>query len=409
MVELRRLSSDALLAALHRLVDSGRMWEAALLEHIGEVDARRLYLREACASMYSYCVEVLHFSEAPAFKRVGAARAARSFPELLHALRTGELHVTGMRLLAPHLSVENTLELLELARHRTGKEIQALLADREPKPDVVVWVRRSPSSNRGGETSPPPNDSHTSLSPNANPHPALPAANTLSMPPAFAANSGAVSHDDTQTRPSPMHPSLESPGPVRPRPMPEPLGGDRYLVRFTATAQMYAQLRELQALMRHQIPDGDLTKILARALSTLLAQVRKQKFGECAKPRELDTGTEPQALDARGSSTSPASEPKASLAPSRQIPAAIRRAVSARDEDRCTYVSPTGRRCSSRTLLEFHHLVPWAIRPKHEVDGITLRCRAHNQYEAEREFGAKHMARFKKDAVPEKEAAPRKN
>jgi len=358
------------------------MWEAALLEHIGEVDARRLYLREGCSSMYGYCVEVLHFSEAPAFKRVGAARAARSFPELLHALRTGELHVTGMRLLAPHLSVENTLELLELARHRTGKEIQALLADRAPKPDVVVWVRRSPVRDRGGETSVPANDAATTLPPNVNQHPVLPAPNTLSKLPAFAADSRAVRDDHLQTQPSPIPPSLVSPGPVRPRPVPEPLGGDRYLVRFTATAQMYAQLRELQALMRHQIPDGDLTKILARALTTLLAQVRKQKFGECEKPRELDT-------------PSPTS--------SRQIPAAIRRAVSARDEDRCTYVSPAGRRCSSRTLLEFHHLVPWAVRPKHEVDGITLRCRAHNQYEAERDFGAKHMARFKKDAVPEKE------
>ena len=172
-----------------------------------------------------------------------------------------------------------------------------------------------------------------------------------------------------------------------PRPRTEPLGGERYCGRFTADGELYAQLQELRALMRHQVPDGDLGKILGRAVALLLAQVRKRKFGECSTPR-------------------PAKPVSAS--PSRHLPAAIRRAVSQRDGDRCSYVSPSGRRCGAREFLEFHHRDPWARTPSHSLDGISLRCRAHNQHAACQDFGERHMARFRKQPLVEPEVAPRR-
>jgi 5-methylcytosine-specific restriction endonuclease McrA len=157
------------------------------------------------------------------------------------------------------------------------------------------------------------------------------------------------------------------------------------LIRFTADRELHAQLQELKSLMRHQIPDGDVGEILANAVAVLLKQVRARKFGECSTPR---------AARRKRAESAERVEQAATPSPSRQIPAAIRRAVSRRDRERCTFVSATGRRCGSRDFLEFHHREPWARNRSHAIDGITLRCRAHNQYEAERDFGAKHMQRF---------------
>jgi hypothetical protein len=117
------LSNDQLLARLLDLVHRGRKLEADLIAHLAEVDARRLYLREGCASMFAYCVGVLRFAEAVAYKRIAAARAARRYPELLTALRKGDLHLTAVSLLAPQLTAENVNELLAAARHRTADEI----------------------------------------------------------------------------------------------------------------------------------------------------------------------------------------------------------------------------------------------------------------------------------------------
>jgi hypothetical protein len=329
---LETLPSPELLRRLQVLVDRGHVTEAELLAHLGEIDARRLYLEQACSSMFVYCVRVLHFAEGVAYKRIHVARAARGHPELLEAIRRGDLHVTAASLLAAQITKENVRELITAARRRTAEQVRELLADRRPRPDVQASVRRIPD-----------------------PLPAKPAGTPVQK----------LALEVPERPPAPTHASAR----------PEPLGDERYCVRFTADRETYAQLQELRALMRHRVPDGDLGKILGRAISALLAQVRKQKLADGAAPK--------------------AAKPPSSN-PSRSIPGAVRREVFRRDEGRCTYVSTTGRRCGSREFLEFHHEEPWARSRNHPVAGITLRCRAHNQRQAERDFGARHMARFRR-------------
>jgi hypothetical protein len=57
--------------------------------------------------------------------------------------------------------------------------------------------------------------------------------------------------------------------------------------------------------------------------------------------------------------------------------------VWARDEGRCAFVAESGRRCDATALLEFHHVDPYGVGGPPTVANIQLRCRAHNQYEAE--------------------------
>ena len=75
----------------------------------------------------------------------------------------------------------------------------------------------------------------------------------------------------------------------------------------------------------------------------------------------------------------------------RGIPAQVRREVFARDAGQCAFEDSSGRRCPSRWQIEFHHHIPYARGGTHDADNIELRCRAHNQYEAELEYGAPFM------------------
>ena len=85
---LKSFSDDELLRRLSDLLGRSRRDEAELVAHIGEVDRRRLYAREASPSMFAYCTEVLHLSEAEAYLRIAVARASREHPVLLsHAGR----------------------------------------------------------------------------------------------------------------------------------------------------------------------------------------------------------------------------------------------------------------------------------------------------------------------------------
>jgi hypothetical protein len=76
------------------------------------VVARKLYLEDGYSSMYAYCMGELRMSDDIACKRIRAAKAARRFPALLVGLTEGKLHLSGVALLAPHLTEATAAELL---------------------------------------------------------------------------------------------------------------------------------------------------------------------------------------------------------------------------------------------------------------------------------------------------------
>ena len=79
-------------------------------------------------------------SEDEAFRRARASKIARQFPVLFEQVAAGEIHLTGILLLGPHLTEENHLEVLARAKHRTKKEIKRLVRMLDPLPDVPALV-----------------------------------------------------------------------------------------------------------------------------------------------------------------------------------------------------------------------------------------------------------------------------
>ena len=97
---LLHLEADVLLRDLTSLVKQERVSTAVILTHLAEVEARRLYRPAGYASMFAYCLGALGMSEDAAGKRLYAARAARRFPVLFHAVADGRLHLTAVDVLA---------------------------------------------------------------------------------------------------------------------------------------------------------------------------------------------------------------------------------------------------------------------------------------------------------------------
>ncbi|HEY3215819.1 MAG TPA: HNH endonuclease, partial [Candidatus Eisenbacteria bacterium] len=124
-----------------------RATTAALLAHLAEVDARKLYLPAAYPSMYAYCVGELGLCEQAAFKRILAARTARRFPAIFDMVADGRLHLRAVVLLAPHLAEETADDLLAAATHKSKAEIERLLAASFPRADVLDRVEATPASH----------------------------------------------------------------------------------------------------------------------------------------------------------------------------------------------------------------------------------------------------------------------
>ena len=108
---LAHLSNSELLANTRGLVGKSNQVFAALLAHLAEVEARGLHRTRACASLYTYCIYELRFSEDAATRRSSAARLVKAFPLLFDAVANGELHLTGLLMIGPHLTPENHVEV----------------------------------------------------------------------------------------------------------------------------------------------------------------------------------------------------------------------------------------------------------------------------------------------------------
>lgn len=376
--DLRHLQPAELVEALKHLVARDQALTAALLAHIAEVDARSLYLEHACASMFTYCVERLHFAEPTAYKRTEAARIARRFPVIFEMVAAGQLHLSAILLLGPRLTAENHLELLAAAAQRSKREIQRMLAARFPAPDVPTTLRKLPLRPGGSPADPP---AAPAESPAAVPSPtaaATPAARPMTPAPAAEAPAqpAAASPLSAPTTSSASAPpalfALSLPPP--PRPEIKPLSEDRYSLKVTLSRSVHDKLLDAQALLRHAIPSGDLDQVLGRALDSLLRDLRRQKFGETSKPR------------------APSSPPPEQPSGSRRFPNADRRQIVARDGLQCSFVDAEGNRCQERAFLELDHIDPVGKGGASEATNGRLLCHRHNMHQAAKAYGADWMS-----------------
>jgi hypothetical protein len=164
-------------------------------------------------------------------------------------------------------------------------------------------------------------------------------------------------------------PSLRAPVPVV-----EPLSPSRYKIQFTAGEELHNDLERLRALLRSEVPDGDLAAIVGKAVRELRRRLEARRFAQTSAPRKTLAAT----------NTAPSS---------RHVPAAVRRSVYRRDRSQCCFVDAEGLRCPERHQVAYHHRDAFGKGGGHEYENVWLLCEAHNRYLAEIEYGEEVIAR----------------
>ena len=149
-------------------------------------------------------------------------------------------------------------------------------------------------------------------------------------------------------------------------------------MRVTVGRQFVADLEAVRAALSHQIPDGNLAQLLHEGLRRVLRDHTRRRAAQTERP---------------------VSRPRPTAEDSRNLPAAVRRAVWKRDGGCCAFVAVDGRVCRSTHQVQFHHIVPFARGGVATVANIKLACSVHNAHAAVRDFGAEHMAQARQLAL----------
>jgi len=390
--------SDAeLLNAVRELVARVRGVTRELLVELGEVDARRLYLEEACSSMFAFCTTRLGFSEDVAYKRIQAARLGRRFPAVLQAFGAGRIHLAGLAILGPHMRAGNHRELLAAAAGLTKRQIEALVADRFPAttpPRRKGTLRRLRATvtrargatariaDRGTGDRGRKRDAAARLAPGRADTGIASSAAQAAKGAHPAATSGAKPGGGAARTEVPFDPS-PAPPEVQSAPGAEAL----YSLSLTVGKGFAEKLQEARAELSHSLPDGDLARILELGLDALLADARRRRRAERIRDRGADAPDAPapapdETPAAPTNPTPPRPGPASKPKRSRHIPAEVRRRVWARDQGRCTYLDAKGRRCGSRWFLQIDHVQPFARGGDNTVSNLRLFCAAHNRWRA---------------------------
>ena len=89
------LSDRELLRQTSTLVRHEHHLQGAIIDHLAEIETRRLYLRRGCSSLFDYAVRELGYSDAAAGRRIGAVRLCADQPGARERLRDGSLTLSA--------------------------------------------------------------------------------------------------------------------------------------------------------------------------------------------------------------------------------------------------------------------------------------------------------------------------
>jgi hypothetical protein len=401
---IMQLSDRELLSRLQSLANDEHAATVEILLYLNEVERRRLHLTLGYATMFDFVTRYLRYSASAGGRRIQVARCVARHPVLLEPLRTREVNMTTIGLIAGILDEGNVKELLDAIRGKSQREAERVVAAYRPAVAVrdqvrpVRTVAKTASPVRGQD-----------------------AASLFAEVAVRSADSGSTGCRDTSRIPSRVSHSrrrewnsreVRGDGNGVARPAAAASTGTatepQSKVQFAAGPDFVRKLEEARAILSSGSSRGvSLEQVLEVALDSFLDRKSpfrrkarrdrsgaRRKVAPTAAPRSIRRtigGTVADEIQPSGEAHRSGEADR-----SRHIPAAVRDTVFARDGGRCTFVGEHGVPCKSRHNLHVDHIEPFARGGPPTAGNLRLLCAAHNQLEAERVYGSEWMRRFRR-------------
>ncbi|HEU4365013.1 MAG TPA: HNH endonuclease signature motif containing protein [Candidatus Krumholzibacteria bacterium] len=354
-VSLRSLSDKDILSRTLELTRRERSATLGVLQHLNEIERRKLHLTQGYSSLFDYCTHALGYSEPAAVRRIRAARCVARFPEVLGMLEANEVNLSTIARISRVLNAGNKTLLLARIRGRSQREVDRIRAEYQPgamMPDrvrpLVVAVAAAPRAPAAGLG--------------------------VSAPAGDACEKSAYRRSDGAPAAPPDRPAC--PG--------ETCGTTtfehRLVIRFTASEVFMEKAEKIKSLASHKLsPNPSFEQAFELAMDAYL-----EKHDPSARRERRRAIEQSPAGDAGSREQRPRKDPTAHT---RYVPARVRDQVFLRDRGQCAYVSPGGRRCGSSFVLQIDHVKPVAHGGANTPDNLRLLCAYHNRLEAERIVG----------------------
>ena len=438
------LSDDRLLERTKELSGIEHHLEVVVIDHLREIQKRRLYLRRGFSSLFDYAVRELGYSDAAAWRRLKAMRLCADIDGVRERLQDGSMTLNAAAQLqnAFDRQERNRDRAARSAPGRTGSGAAAQShdgsapalapgpaqpAERKPAPVLDPSSKRALVEQAAGKSS----RQVMRLLAEVDPELAVPADRVRPLGAGrwelkaviddecrrgLERLKGLLSHVDPHMTLGQIVGRLVQEGLDRHDPARPPRGrrtgahaaGARAAgaERTSAAKTQAASARGAASAAQHEASSDSAAPSAAKVSAQTAGQPAAEPGDGAATPLQADRG--PERLDtsaakpADGTTSAaktrclgrqaaacaksapprtPTSTAQAGGGTGRAIPAAVKRAVWRRDRGRCSYVDRTGgRRCGSQHLLQIDHVVPYACGGAADPSNLRLLCAAHHRH-----------------------------
>jgi hypothetical protein len=413
LLEARRLRDQ-----LKHLLRAEQAAMADFLVALADFDRLRGWSPLGHANLFAFILSELGLSPSPTYYRQEAARLLQRFPDLERPLREGKLCLTSMGELAKVLTEENREAVLPRFLGLSTREAKEVVAELQPResPPMRTVVTPLVSARRA----------EPDLPLLALPLSAAIASAAQAGLPQLAAALNTAQNTDSESLWAPKlqgaYRTPDDPRRLEPRrDEVDPLTAELSRLSTTVSRRFLSKLKTAREGLGHAIPRATTEQVLEAAIDLLLEKQAKAR-GQVKKPRparatakakatpiEAAIQTEtPTSTSPPGATPSPAEiptepPPRRRDGPRAAVPAAMKRAVWARDQGRCSWPLDGGGCCGSTLRLELDHIVPWADWGGETEANLRLTCAAHNRLAARQFFGERVMGRYRGVREPEAE------
>ena len=329
-LDLKKLSNKELWLNTKNLVQKEKHLTLQVLEHLSEIQSRKLYLQKGFSSLFEYTVKELGYSEGSAYRRIKAMKLCKEVPETKSKIKTGNLNLTTASQIQTFFEKQDKKSKKENSSH--------LLCSVSSQRRIGASFRNSTQLNNQKQE--------------------------------LIKRVEGRSQKETERLLSEIDPMIS-------REKVRSLGGGQTEIKLVINLDDLKKAETLKNLLSHKNPNMSYTELFS-----LLVQMGIDKY-DYSKKTTLKTKPKQKSVPELKNVNK--HKHKLNKKPSKQttryIPKEVKKYIWQRDNGRCSYIcSETKRRCTSKHLIQIDHIHPYALGGSSKPQNLRLLCASHNQY-----------------------------
>lgn len=151
-MSLKELNDNELERKLLHLTHQERQLTTTILEHLKEIDERKLFAKRGYPSLFSYCTDCVGYSEGAASRRISSMRLLKECPEVRPKITNGELSLSNLARAATFFRQEKKLSIsytpkekakvLDSLSGKTQKQAEETLVNLNPRAAQISEAQR---------------------------------------------------------------------------------------------------------------------------------------------------------------------------------------------------------------------------------------------------------------------------